>query len=81
MGGQLQRLGRHGPGGTATTWIELPTAPSMPKLVRPGGRHYDQGNLTLDVLLAMDDETGRLAQAEAKQGLKGSEDGAAPATD
>jgi hypothetical protein len=56
------------PGNAATTWIELSTDPSVPTLVRLGARRFEQSNPTLDVLLAIVDETGRLAAAE-----KGSE--------
>jgi hypothetical protein len=57
------------PGNAATTWIELSTDPSIPTLVRlGGGRRFEQSNPTLDVLLAIVDETGRLAAAK-----KGSE--------
>jgi hypothetical protein len=56
------------PGNAATTWIELSTDPSIPTLVRLGGRRFEQSNPTLDVLLAIVDETGRLAATK-----KGSE--------
>lgn len=52
------------PGNAATTWIELSTDPSIPTLVRLGGRRFEQSNPTLDVLPAIVDETGCLAAAK-----------------
>ncbi len=54
--------------GNVTTWIGLSTAPSLPTVVRLGGRRFEQNNPTLDALLAIVDETGRLA--EAKKGAR-----------
>jgi hypothetical protein len=49
--------------GNVTTWIGLFTDPSLPAVVRLGGRRFEQSNPTLDALLAIVDETGRLAEA------------------
>jgi len=70
--------------GNATTWIELSTDPSRPTVVRLGKRRFEQTNPTFDALLAIVDEAGRLAEAEAreKDRLSGpAADGAAPTTD
>lgn len=70
--------------GNATTWIELSTDPSRPTVVRLGERRFEQSNPTFDALLAIVDEAGRLAEAEAreKDRLSGpAADGAAPTTD
>ena len=67
--------------GNATTWIELSTDPSRPTVVRLGKRRFEQTNPTFDALLAIVDEAGRLAEAEAreKDRLSGpAADGAAP---
>lgn len=70
--------------GNATTWIELSTDPSRPTMVRLGKRRFEQTNPTFDALLAIVDEAGRLAEAEAreKDRLSGpAADGAAPTPD
>jgi hypothetical protein len=54
--------------GNVTTWIGLSTDPSLPTVVRLGECRFEQNNLTLDALLAIVDETGRLA--EAKKGAR-----------
>jgi len=63
--------------GNATTWIGLSTDFSRPSVVRFGGRHFEQSNPTVDVLLAIVDETGRLAEANKGGGMSGSAEDAA----
>jgi len=55
--------------GNATTWIRLSTDPSLPTVVRLGGRRFEQSNPNLDALLAIVDETGRLAEAKKGGGV------------
>jgi hypothetical protein len=50
----------------------------LPAVVRLGGRRFEQSNPTLDALLAIVDETGRLA--EAGKGGGSAEDDADPPT-
>lgn len=54
--------------GNVTTWIGLSAYPSLPTVVRLGECRFEQIDLTLDALLAIVDETGRLA--EAKKGTR-----------
>ena len=50
-------------------------------MVRLGGRRFEQSNPSLDVLLAIVDETGRLAEAKKGSEMSGSaEDDAKPTT-
>lgn len=50
--------------GNVTTWIGLSTDPSLPTVVRLGGRRFEQSNPTLDALVAIIDETGRLEEGK-----------------
>jgi hypothetical protein len=66
--------------GNATTWIGLFTGPSLPTVVRLGGRRFEQCNPALEALLAIVDETGRLAEAKKGGAVGGSASSSADPT-